>query len=75
METTTIDTKEYDALKVAKRRLEALSNMKVKQRHITTGHPSFADLVGVLGDVPGLRGKTSVEVQHMIPAVWSGKHS
>lgn len=33
----------------------------------------FEDLVGVLKDVPEFKGKTSVEVQHMISDLWGGK--
>ena len=31
---------------------------------------SFADFEGILSDVPEFKGKSSVEVQHMIPKVW-----
>lgn len=31
---------------------------------------SLADLEGLLEDVPELKGKSSVEVQHMIPKIW-----
>ena len=51
------------------------SNTKAKKQRTTTNRQSFADLVGVLSDVPELRGKTSVEVQHMLPALWNGKRS
>ena len=34
---------------------------------------SFADLVGVLKDVAMFKGKSSVEVQHMIKNVWRGQ--
>jgi hypothetical protein len=35
---------------------------------------SFADLRGALGGVKEFKGKTSVEVQKMIPEVWSKKY-
>jgi hypothetical protein len=31
---------------------------------------SFADLAGVLQDIPAFKGKTSVEVQHIMKDLW-----
>ena len=33
----------------------------------------FSYLIGALADVPEFKGKTSVEVQHMIPKIWAEK--
>jgi hypothetical protein len=73
MSTITIERKEYRALKAAKARLEMLSNQYSRQRH--AGGTPLADLVGVLSDALELKGKTSVEVQHMIPKLWHQKRS
>lgn len=35
---------------------------------------SFADLEGILKDVPAFKGKSSVEVQHMIKDLWTDQH-
>jgi hypothetical protein len=72
METITISQKEYKALKAAKARLDALSNVKKPTGQVQ--HISFADLRGALRDVKEFKGKTSVEVQKMIPALWSKKY-
>jgi len=37
-------------------------------------HVSFADLRGALRDVKEFKGKTSVEVQKMVPELWSKKY-
>ena len=73
MNTVTIDKKEYRALRAAKERLEALLN-KRKPR-VREKHTSLNDLVGVLSDVEAFKGKSSVEVQHMIPDLWTRKRS
>lgn len=76
MDTITVNTKEYRILKAAKARLDALFNVRPRKSvSLRTKRESFADLVGALGDVPELKGKTSVEVQHMIPALWHKKRS
>lgn len=36
---------------------------------------NFRYLVGILKDVPEFKGKTSVEVQHMISDIWASKYS
>jgi hypothetical protein len=72
METITISKKEYLELVAAKARLDALSNVKKPKTARRKG--SFADLVGVLKDVEEFKGKTSVEVQHMIPEMWAKKY-
>jgi hypothetical protein len=67
LDTVTISKKRYRELVAAKDRLDALSNM-----HKPTGkvqRVSFADLRGV----KEFKGKTSVEVQKMIPELWSKK--
>jgi hypothetical protein len=72
MDTVTISKKKYRELVAAKDRLDALSNMrkpKGKAQQV-----SFADLRGALGGVKEFKGKTSVEVQKMIPEVWSKKY-
>ena len=71
MDTVTIKTKEYRALKAAKVRLEALLNTH-KPDH-RAKRTRLEDLVGILSDVKAFQGKTSVEVQHMIPELWQGK--
>ena len=71
MDTVTISKKKYRELVAAKNRLDALSN--VKKPHLHTRRGSFADLVGALKDVKDFRGKTSVEVQHMVPELWMEK--
>ncbi len=63
---------EYRALKQAKARLDALSNVRKPKAARRRG--GFADFVGVLKDVEEFKGKTSVEVQHMIPDVWMEKY-
>ncbi|OGL65641.1 hypothetical protein A3B21_03195 [Candidatus Uhrbacteria bacterium RIFCSPLOWO2_01_FULL_47_24] len=35
----------------------------------------FSYLIGLLKDVPEFKGKTSVEVQHMISDLWASKYS
>lgn len=35
---------------------------------------SIAEFVGILKDVPAFKGKTSVQVQHMTPILWSSHH-
>jgi predicted CopG family antitoxin len=72
METITISKKEYRALKQAKARLDALSNVTKPKAARRRG--SFADFVGILKDVEEFKGKTSVEVQHMIPDLWMEKY-
>ena len=72
METITISKKKYRELMAAKARLDALSN--VKKQKITQRRGSFADFVGVLKGVEAFKGKTSVEVQHMIPGLWMEKY-
>ena len=77
MDTITINKKEYRELQIAKDRLETLLNIKSRQ-HLSSPrakHESFTDLVGALSDVEQFKGKTSVEVQHMIPDLWSKKRS
>ena len=44
-------------------------NKKAVQRN-----RNFADFFGVLKDVEEFKGKTSVEVQRMIPDVWMEKY-
>ena len=75
MDTVTINKKEYRALRAAKERLEALFNVKAQKPTPQVKRESFADLVGVLSDVEEFKGKTSVEVQHMIPTLWHEKRS
>jgi hypothetical protein len=72
METITISKKKYRELVAAKARLDALSNVRKPKAARRTG--GFADFVGVLKDVEAFKGKTSVEVQHMIPDVWMEKN-
>ena len=72
METVTISKKKYRELVAAKSRLDALSN--VKKPKVARRRGSFADFVGVLKDVEEFKGKTSVEVQHMIPDLWMEKY-
>jgi len=67
MNTVTIEKKEYQTLKAAKVRLEALSNQYAPSRRVGA---RLADLVGILNDVPTFKGKTSVEIQHLIPKLW-----
>ena len=74
METITISKKEYHALKQAKARLEALSHRQRRSTGRKT-QESFADLVGALSDVTEFKGKTSVEVQHMIRDLWTKRPS
>ena len=77
MDTITINKKEYKELQAAKDRLERLLNIKSKQGLSSprAKRESFVDLVGALSDVEQFKGKTSVEVQHMIPDLWSKKRS
>ncbi|MDP3772225.1 MAG: hypothetical protein Q8Q94_02530 [bacterium] len=75
MNTVTITKKEYRELKTAKRRLDELSNIPPKKRSSVATEESFADLVGALSDVEEFKGKTSVEVQHMVPEIWSKRTS
>ena len=44
--------------------------IKIPKQHKAPAHkhPTWESLVGVLKDVPAFKGKTSVEVQHMIIA-------
>jgi predicted CopG family antitoxin len=72
METITISKKKYRELMAAKARLDALSN--VKKPKAARRRRSFADFVGVLKDIEEFKGKTSVEVQHMIPDLWMEKY-
>jgi hypothetical protein len=72
METITISKTEYRKLKAAKDRLDALSNVRKPKGKIQ--HMSFADLRGALRNVKEFKGKTSVEVQNMIPELWSKKY-
>jgi predicted CopG family antitoxin len=74
METITISKKEYRTLKQAKAQFEALSNVKRNSTKRKT-QESFADLVGALSDVKEFKGKTSVEVQHMIRDLWTNRTS
>jgi hypothetical protein len=72
MNTVTISKNEYRKLKAAQDRLDALSNMrkpKGKGQHV-----SFADLRGALRGIKEFKGKSSVEVQKMIPELWSKKY-
>jgi hypothetical protein len=46
----------------------------VKKPKATRRRGSFADFVGVLKDVEEFQGKTSIEVQHMIPDLWMEKY-
>ena len=73
MNTITIDKKEYRELKAAKERLEALQNAGTKKYTPRAQHESFADLIGALSDVKEFKGKTSVEVQHIIRDLWHQK--
>ena len=72
MDTVTISKNEYRKLKAAQARLDALSNVRKPKGIIQ--HVSFADLRGALRDVKEFKGKTSVEVQKMIPELWSKKY-
>ena len=72
METITITKSEYRKLKAAKDRLDALFNVRKPKGKVQ--HVSFADLRGALRDVKEFKGKTSVEVQKMIPELWSKKY-
>jgi hypothetical protein len=72
MDTVTISKREYQKLKAAQARLDALSNVRKPKSNVH--RVSFADLRGALRDVKEFRGKTSVEVQKMIPELWSKKY-
>ena len=74
MDTVTISKKKYRELIAAKARLDALSNVN-KGNSIRKPRESFADLRGALSDVEAFKGKTSVEVQHMIRDIWSEKNT
>jgi hypothetical protein len=73
---TTQKTKDVEVFKTDLYTLiKILHPTKKKARGL---HHSFVDLVGVLKDVPALKGKSSVEVQHMAPDLWitrKGKHA
>lgn len=72
MDTVTITKKKYQELMAAKVRLDALSNIRKPKGKIQ--QVSFADLRGALRNVKEFKGKTSVEVQKMIPELWSKKY-
>jgi len=72
METVTISKREYQRLKDAQARLDALSNVSKPKSNVH--RVSFADLRGALRGVKEFKGKTSVEVQKMIPELWSKKY-
>ena len=72
MDTVTISKKKYRELVAAKVRLDALSNMRKPKGKVQ--QVSFADLRGALRGVKEFKGKTSVEVQKMIPELWSKKY-
>ena len=72
MDTITISKKKYRELMAAKSRLDALSNVH-RGGGARKPRESFADLLGGLSDVEALKGKTSVEVQHMIRDIWNEK--
>ena len=74
METVTISKKEYSRLKASHERLQALSNIKPRRNGSGTKHTTVKDLVGILKNVPMFKGKSSVEVQKMIPEIWSRKY-
>ena len=69
MDTVTISKREYRKLKAAQARLDALSNVSKPKSKVQ--RVSFADLRGALRNVKEFKGKTSVEVQKMIPELWS----
>ena len=71
MDTVTIPKKEYRELKQARDRLGKLLNVTIKRYPPSRKRESFTDLVGALSDVKEFKGKSSVEVQHMIPELWS----
>src|SRR6266568_5234305 len=54
------DTDEYMLIKIPK-----------QHKTLTKKQPTWESLVGVLQDVPALKGKTSVEVQDMIQDAWA----
>ena len=58
----------------AKARLQALFNIKSRKNRLGAKHTTVDDLVGLLSDVKMFKGKTSVEVQKMIPELWSKKY-
>ena len=72
MDTVTISKNEYQKLKAAQARLDALSNVRKPKSNVH--HVSFADLRGALRNVKEFKGKTSVEVQHMIRDIWNEKN-
>jgi hypothetical protein len=72
MSNVTISKNEYRKLKAAQVRLDALSNVRKPKGKVE--RVSFADLRGALRDVEEFKGKTSVEVQKMIPELWSKKY-
>ena len=72
MDTVTISKREYQKLKAAQARLDALSNVRKPKSNIHRA--SFADLHGALRDAKEFKGKTSVEVQKMIPELWRKKY-
>ena len=72
MDTVTISKKKYRELVAAKVRLDSLSNIRKPKGNMQ--RVSFADLRGALRDVEEFKGKTSVEVQKMIPELWSKKY-
>jgi hypothetical protein len=61
-EITIMETDHYVVVKIPREMSEQAKHKK-----------KFSDFVGALADVPEFKGKTSVEVQHMIKDIWS-KH-
>ena len=74
METIAISKKKYRELMAAKARLDALFNIKPWRNGFKAKHTTVDDLVGMLRDVKMFKGKTSVEVQKMIPELWAEKY-
>jgi hypothetical protein len=72
MDTVTISKKKYRELVAAKVRLDVLSN--VRKPKGKAQQVSFADLRGALRGVKEFTGKSSVEVQKMIPEMWSKRY-
>lgn len=57
---TVVETSRYVIVKIPRN----------KEENFDAREKSFSDLAGVLRSTPALRGRSSVEVQHMIKSIW-----
>lgn len=75
MATPTITTTDTEIIIRIPKDAIGISAPKKEGAHKKKKGVDFSYLIGALADVPEFKGKTSVEVQHMLKDIWLRKHS